>query len=225
MSFVNVDVGMADRINRFLEQTPEQIKEKKEREESERKLSVARSIEEKLKSSLKPAGYYNIPKLLDDRRLEWGIPNGAFESQPGFDRVYIWQISLKSGETFSEGGKILMPERTLAYQRDTAPRGILISAGLKAMDALYSTGFELGHIVRFKKLSPFIMPVAEIDGSELTVMVVRDGDIVSSEDMASQIHSKHGSIQNVSKDSYDFRYYLDGQMTGQKIHEYYDGSY
>lgn len=190
-------------------------------------IEVANKIEDKLRRSLKPKGYYNISPLLDERRLQYLIPNGAFESYPGFDKCYIWQLSLEGErDTYAEGGKILMPDSVKSYKKNTAPRGILVSAGLQAMDSLYSTGFEIGHIIRFKKFSPFIMPVAEIDGHELTVMVVRDGDIEASEDMAAQLTAKHGHIQNVSPDgkSYDWRYVFDGKSTGQKVSPYYDPS-
>lgn len=197
------------------------------REEQRKLFLVAEAIEKKLTESLKPLGHFNIPELLDKRRLEFLIPNGAFESQPGFDRVYIWQISTIQRDTYSEGGKIIMPDQVQAAKRNTAPRGVLVSAGLKAMDALYSTGFEIGHIVRFKCLAPFMQPVEEIDGHTLTVMVVRDGDIVSSEDMSTAIHSRQGSIVNVSPDKkgYDFRYSVNGETTGQKTDQYYDPSY
>lgn len=197
------------------------------REEQRKLFLVAEAIEKKLTESLKPLGHFNIPELLDKRRLEYLIPNGAFESQPGFDRVYIWQISTVERNTYSEGGKIIMPDQVQAAKRNTAPRGVLVSAGLQAMDAIYSTGWEIGHIVRFKCLAPFIQPVEEIDGHTLTVMVVRDGDLISSEDQAAQLHSKQGSISNVSPDkkSYDFRFTKNGETTGEKVKAYYDPSY
>src|ERR1700750_267067 len=90
------------------------------------KKSVA--IAEELEKSLKPLGFYNIPELLDKRRLEFGIPNGAFESFPTFDKVYIYQIPLpgQGGSTYSEGGKILKPDQVQSFERNTAPRGIIV---------------------------------------------------------------------------------------------------
>lgn len=222
----SMDPMMAQRVNKILGVDEEEDERKRQIEEYRKRKLVADGIVESLIKSIKPKGFYNIPKLLDDRRHEFLIPNGAFESYPGFDKVYIWQISTKSSETYQEGGSIIMPDQIIAAKRNTAPRGIIVSAGLKAMDSLYSTGFEIGHIVRFKKFAPFIMPVEDIDGHELCVMVVRDGDIEASEDMASQINAKRGEIVNVSEDgkSYDFRYKLDGKITGEKIPEYYDAS-
>jgi hypothetical protein len=184
-------------------------------------------IEEKLRRSLKPLGHYNIPEILDKRRLEYLIPNGAFESYPGFDKCYIWQISLEGArDTYSEGGKILMPDAVKSYKKNTAPRGILVSAGLQAMDSLYSTGFAIGHIVRFKKFSPFIMPVGEIDGHELAVMVVRDGDIEASEDLALDLNERRVKISNISDKANDFRIMSsdNAMMTCAKVNPYYDPS-
>lgn len=215
------------RIQQFLGKSEQDLEIEQLAEQQRKMFIVAESIEKQLRESLKPAGYFNIPELLDKRRLEYLIPNGAFESYPAFDKIYIWQLSTVEGNTYAKGGKIVMPDQIIAAKRNTAPRGILISAGLKAMDALYSSGFEIGHIVRFKKMAPFIQPVDMIEGHELTVMVLRDGDVVSSEDLASSIHSRKTKIVNIgAKDNrYDFRVEADGNVSGEKIDEYYDASY
>lgn len=218
---------MEAKVQRILGLSPDE-QEAKELADNQRKMFlVAESIERQLKESLKPKGFYNIPELLDNRRLDYLIPNGAFEVYPAFDKVLIWQLSTKESNTYAKGGKIVMPDNILAAKRNIAPRGIIVSAGLKAMDALYSTGIEVGHIVRFKKMSPFCMPVEEIDGHELTVMEVRDGDIAASEDLATHINSRRGKIVNIGKDKnmYDFRFELDGEVSGEKTPEYYDASY
>lgn len=186
---------------------------------------VAKGIAEKLAASLKPLGYYNIPELLDQRRLEYGIPNGAFESAPLFDKCYIWQIPLpgQGGENY-EGTSLIKPEQVQSWERNTAPRGILVGAGLQAMDALYSTGCEIGHIVRIKKLSPFIMPVDQIDGKPLSVMIIRDGDIESSEDLAKALNERRASVKNISKKRYDFRVCQGDVVSHQKKPAFYDSS-
>lgn len=190
---------------------------------------VAANIANDLEKSLAPRGTYNIPMLLDERRFEYGIPNGAFESFPAFDKVYIWQVTLTERKTYKEGGTIVKPEARIAHDRNTAPRGIIVSAGLAALDSLRSTGIDIGHIVRFKKFSPFIQPVAEVNGVEMTVMVIRDGDIVSSEDMARAYHQRLVSIVNKSEDGFDHRFARttkDGEVvtTGKKVAAYYDPS-
>lgn len=188
---------------------------------------VAESIADELLASLAPRGTFNVPELLDERRFEYGIPNGAFAQFPAFDKVYIWQLQLEERRTYSDGGAIIKPDAVIAYDRNTAPRGIIVSAGLQALDSLRSTGIDLGHIVRFKKFSPFIQPVAEIQGKKLEVMVIRDGDIVASEDLASAYHTRRMEIRNVSdKGSYDHRFARAGEesTTGGKVAAYYDPS-
>ncbi len=188
---------------------------------------VAENIADDLEKSLAPRGTYNIPTLLDERRFEYGIPNGCFEHYPVFDKVYIWQVTLTERHTYSEGGAILKPDAIVAIDRNTAPRGIIISAGLQALDSLRSTGVDIGHIIRFKKFAPFIQPVGEIRGHIMTVMVIRDGDVVSSEDLARSYHAKETSIVNAAEDgkSYDFRFVDEaGSLTGKKVSAYYDPS-
>jgi hypothetical protein len=192
---------------------------------------VAENIAEALERSIAPLGTYKIPGMLDRRRLEFGIPNGCFEHFPLYDKVYIWQLNMSERTTYSEGGAILKPEARKAHDRATAARGIIVSAGLAALDSLRSTGVDIGHIVRFKKFSPFIQVVQEISGVELTVMTMRDGDVVSSEDLARDFHDGRVRIVNVSqeKGGYDHRFERtleDGTVvtTGQKVAAYYDPS-
>ena len=144
--------------------------------------------------------------------------------QPAFDKVFIWPIPVTEGDTFTDGGLILKPDQTIAYERNTAPKGVIVSAGFKAMDSLYSSGFEIGHTVFYKKFAAFMLPVESILGHKLTVTVIRDGDVEASVDLAEQIHSRRGEIKNISENSYDFRYFLDGKMTGEKISGCYDAS-
>lgn len=192
---------------------------------------VAENIADALEKSLAPLGHYKIPALLDDRRKEFGIPNGCFEHFPLFDKVYIWQLNMTERKTYSKDGAILKPEARVAHDRATAARGVIVSAGLAALDALRSSGADLGHIVRFKKFSPFIQVVEEIQGVELAVMTMRDGDCVSSEDLARDFHEGRVRIVNVSKEKggYDHRFERtldDGtvETTGAKVAAYYDPS-
>lgn len=192
---------------------------------------VARQIADKLEASLAPRGTYKIPKLLDERRFEYAIPNGCFEHFPLFDKVYIWQLNMTERETYTEGGSILKPEARIAYDRKTAPRGIIVAAGLAALDSLRSAGADIGHIVRFKKFAPFMQEVCDIDGHTLEVLTLRDGDMVSSEDLAREYHQGIVRIVNVAneKGGYDHRFERtldDGTVvtTGQKVAAYYDPS-
>ncbi len=192
---------------------------------------IAANIADALEKSLAPRGTYRIPRLLDERRFEYGIPNGAFEHFPLYDKVYIWQLNMTERKTYSVGGKIIKPEARIAHDRATAARGVIVSCGLAALDSLRSTGVDIGHIVRFKKFSPFVQEVQEINGVPLHVFTLRDGDMVSSEDLAADFHAGRVRIVNVSqeKGGYDHRFERtleDGTVvtTGQKVAAYYDPS-
>ena len=229
-----------ERIRRFLEQPapdePSDAAEDKTKDEANslaKKNYVARSIADKLEASLKPKGYFNISETLDERRLHYGIPNGVFDVFPSFDKIYVHQIPFSEREEYSEGGVIIMTDVSAAYERNMAPRGVLCAAGLQAMDALSSSGIEVGHIVRFRKMHPHVMPVECIDGTWMSVFVMRDGDITGSEDVAADFHSKRIQLKNVAEDkgegpdfSYDWRFVNeDGvykRRTGQKINAYDD---
>lgn len=192
---------------------------------------VAQNIADKLEKSLLPRGSFKIPKLLDERRFEFAIPNGCFLHFPLYDKVYIWQINMTERKTYSVDGAILKPEARIAHDRATAARGIIVAAGLAALDSLRSSGADIGHIVRFKKYAPFMQVVDEIDGIELHVMTLRDGDIVSSEDLARDFHAGNVRVANVANErgGYDHRFERtleDGTLatTGSKVAAYYDPS-
>lgn len=207
----------------------------RERAEQQNKLVqralVAENIADELEKSLAPRGTFNIPRLLDERRFEYGIPNGCFEHFPLFDKVYIWQLNMTERRTYTEGGKIVKPDARIAHDRATAARGIIVSAGLAALDSLRSAGADIGHILRFKKFAPFIQEVQEIRGVPLAVMTLRDGDMVSSEDLAKDFHEGRVRIVNVAteKGGYDHRFERtldDGRVetSGAKVAAYYDPS-
>ena len=52
-----------------------------------------------------------LTPLLEERRQEYMIPDGAFTCQCIYDRVIIWQIPDGNGETY-KGSSILMPDTT-----------------------------------------------------------------------------------------------------------------
>ena len=220
-----------ERIAEFLEikkKNPDALKVTNERK-IDTVLGIPDHEVETFKKSLKPLGYYNISSLLDERRLKYGIPNEAFEGQPLFDRVYIYQISDANGQdTYIKGGTILMSDHAIKARKEITPRGVLVNAGLKALDALRSNGVELGHIVKFQKLAPFMLQLNTTLSIPIMLTVCRDGDLVESEDLGQDLYiNRNSSIVNIDDNgSYDHRIKTsDGNITGKKVNEYYDGSY
>lgn len=145
---------------------------------------AAQGMEEAWSKHVSAPGALGLPALLEARRLEYGLVDQAFAQEAVFDRIYVWQIPRTGGETY-EGTMIIRPEQGKQREEDSCPRGIVVSAGMKALDNLRSNGIDLGHIVNFIRSSPWRMPIGVINGVEIPpLMVMRDGDLISSEDLA-----------------------------------------
>jgi len=125
---------------------------------------------------------FPMPKLLNERRIKYLIPDEAFEYAAMFDRVLVWQVSRHEGET--KGGLILMPDSTKESERNRACLGIVVAAGLRALDELRSHGADLGHLVAHARNVIFRLPFATIGGKDCDLVVLTAGDIIASCDLA-----------------------------------------
>lgn len=147
----------------------------------------------------------HLPPLLRNRRVEYNIPDGAFAEQFGFDRVAIWQIAEDEGDTF-KGSLIVKAETTKDKEKREAPRGVIVSAGARAMDELRTNGFEIGQVVRFVRLAPWRLPVDMVDGKKADLMVIRSGDIVSSFDLMEEAKANGHCAYVWNADGQEHRY-------------------
>lgn len=138
---------------------------------------------EAVKKRMSPKGKLGLPKLLDQRRLEYGLVDSLFRFQGVYDRIYVWQIDDNDMENFGEGSRLVRSDITKKRDREQSPRGIIVTAGLRALDILHSNGMALGHIVRFQYLAPYRLPVEIIDGKGIHLVVLNVGDITASEDL------------------------------------------
>lgn len=136
----------------------------------------------KRRARMAPEGALGLQPLLEFRRLEYGIPDGAFRVQAAYDRVLLWQISQYEGKGTFGDTSILMPDSTRDYERGTAPRGVVVSAGLRALDHLRSNGVDLGHVVAIGGLSPWRIRCDSIGGRPQHVLLLASGDVAGSED-------------------------------------------
>lgn len=127
-----------------------------------------------------------MPALLNQRRVNYGIVDDAFRYEAVWDRVFLWQVTRAKGDTYVDGGLIKMPETAKRRVREETPRGIIVSAGLMALDHLRSQGMDLGHMVNFVRMQPWRLPVAYLAGHEFQLIVIRDGDIIASEELPHQ---------------------------------------
>jgi hypothetical protein len=121
-----------------------------------------------------------IPDLLDQRRVELSIPDPVFTVEAVYDRLLLWQISASEDEHFIKGGQIIKPNEAAEREKQQAPIGIVVSAGLGALDHLKCNGMDLGHTVMFVRLSPWRPPIDMPNGQQVRVVCCRSGDICGS---------------------------------------------
>lgn len=135
-----------------------------------------------------------VPKLLTQRldalkgtpyEMPEKIRKRALSSQFVYDRVAVWQWpeDWYGGERVagSEAG-LYRPDSAVTRNRQNTPRGIVVSIGLAAMDAMRSNGMGVGHIVHFAVNSPFRKPLDDTD--KIYMVLLHAGDMVGSEDLA-----------------------------------------
>lgn len=112
----------------------------------------------------------------------------AFAGQAVLDRVLVWQFPESwYGDDAYEGTRILKAMATEARHRQDTPRGIILSIGLGALDALRTNGMDVGHIVHFCVNAPYRRPLD--DHQEHHLLLLRAGDMVDSEDLAKALDS------------------------------------
>jgi hypothetical protein len=141
-----------------------------------------------MRSRISPKGTMGLPPLLDERRHEYGIVDGAFAHQAVMDAVLVRPISQFRGTTYGDT-IIHMTEGRQAAEEWECGRAVVVSAGLKAMDELASNGIGLGHIVNVGKHTPLRIRVDVVNGEPYHLLMLRPGDIVTSEDLAQGLHA------------------------------------
>lgn len=142
------------------------------------------------RKAMSPPGALGLPDFLERRRWEFGITDGYFDLELLSDRVLIYQIE-HAGAMTTEGG-LHFSERGKTMEEQSNPEGILVAAGLTAMDQLVCHGFALGHKVSFIKQAPFRKRVDRIGMKEKYAIMVQAGDVVGSFDLKQML--KGGSI-------------------------------
>jgi hypothetical protein len=121
-------------------------------------------------------------RLLNERRHKYLIPDEAFEYAATFDRILVWQVSRH--EEGKKGGLIYMPDATDMREREQACLGVVVAAGLRALDELKSNGVDLGHLVAHARNVIFRLPFATIGGKDCHLVVLTAGEIIASCDLA-----------------------------------------
>ncbi len=148
-------------------------------------VAAAQAETKAMREHMSPPGTLNLTSLLEARRLEMALPDDYFTIDAVFQRVFLKQLPPREfgEETYGTTGIIMTPA-TQSREAKQAPRGIIVSAGVDALDSLVSHGMELGHIVQFCQEAPYGIRVGIPGGYEQKVIVIDVGDIIASEDLA-----------------------------------------
>lgn len=153
-----------------------------------------------------PGAFPWLPPLLEKRRLSMGLVDQLFTVQACYHKLFVWQldaIDMLDGMA-GKGSKIHVPGFTEDREHAETPRAIIISAGIDALDSLRSHGMDLGHIIIMQREAPHGIRVATVYGEKKVLMILEDGDICGSEDLAFEIaagrcESFYDTEENVHK--------------------------
>ncbi len=133
-----------------------------------------------------------LGKLVDQKRWQYGIPDCAFFNQsPAFNKILVAQIPEVGEESdVYAGTTIIKTEITKKRDQVEAPRGVIVGAGLQALDELRSNGIDIGHTIGFTRLAPFRRRAGVIAGQPILLVVLLAGDVVDSEDLGAQLRGR-----------------------------------
>lgn len=175
---------------------------------------AAREFERATNAMVSPAGHFGLDAHLDARRVAYKVPDAAFLQVAAYNRVLVYQIppSWTGGDTFLKGGAIHKVKSAATRDKETSPRVIIVSAGLRALDELTSAGMRLGDIGYISRQAPTHLFLDDTGARYLMQIVA--GDLHSCEDTAGRIAT--GEIKVVRKrdeHGVPYHYYVgsDGQ--------------
>jgi len=153
--------------------------------DSEKEAAIKRT--KLIREKMSPPGALHLPAKLEAARQKHGIPDGFFRVAAGFDRIFVFPIDPFDADEKMPNSRIYRPELTQKKDLQEGYRGVLISAGLTAMDRLMSHGYELGDIVMTNKNVPFARRMELLEGEPMFVLVMRDGDLAGNETLQQDI--------------------------------------
>lgn len=144
---------------------------------------------------MSPPGKLGLPPLLEQRRWEIGMIDQLFSQAAVYERLLLYQITTKEFEGGTAGTSgIIVPDATLSRDLKEAPRAVVVSAGLNALDYLHSHGMGVGCIVTICREAPYGIRVAVVGGKYYSLIIVDAGDVCASEDLADEMREGRARI-------------------------------
>lgn len=136
-------------------------------------------------------------RLLEAARFKYAIPDGCFTSIAEYDWVHVFCIPEFDEQKLNPGTHI---ERT-ASQEDASwvasSRGIIVSAGLKALDQLRSHGMGVGYTVGCVRPTPYRDKADIVQARPQWLTLYRAGDLHKSETTLAMILAGELKIEYV----------------------------
>jgi hypothetical protein len=154
-----------------------------------------------IREKMSPPEALGLSPKLEAARQKHGIPDGFFRTAAGFDRIFVFPLDPFDQDEKIPGTMLYRPQLTKQKDLQEGYRGVLISAGLTAMDRLMSHGYELGDIVMTNKNVPFARRVEQLEGFDMFVLVMRDGDLAGNETLQEDIRAGRRRVVDVGGDS------------------------
>jgi hypothetical protein len=153
--------------------------------DTERDAAIKRTA--LIRARMSPPEALKLSPKLEAARQKWGIPDGFFKYAAGFDRIFVFPVDPFDQDDKLPNSFLFRAQTTKQKDLQEGFRGVLISAGLTAMDRLMSHGYELGDIVMTNKNVPFARRMELLEGEPMFVLVMRDGDLAGNETLQADI--------------------------------------
>ncbi len=158
-----------------------------------------------IEREMSPPGALGLTPKLEAARLRWKIGDKAFQRQAQFRRIHIFQVDLMAllgtGEDrYYPGTTIERPTVAKRVDQEGCHMGILISAGLTALDELCSHGTELGNVVGFIRNAPMRHTFSRSENGESYYLVLNSGDITCDETLGQELIRKERFIEDQGGD-------------------------
>lgn len=136
--------------------------------------------------------------LLQKRVEEFQIPQ--WPGQALFERVLIYRIPEETTASdvladLGDGKKLYKTDGRKNVDIARCPRGVIVSAGLRALDIMRANGMQLGELVWFAPHVPFQFEVKQKGSQTDTFSFMNVGDVIISEDVLGRLVPKDGEAK------------------------------